>query len=137
MYEAYKLRNGYSSIWDSPDVTGSSSNLPDVMNQRLALKEQLKNDFIWSLVALLEEVKQKSVDNHNITITTAVVARPSWVDNEFDDVIDEACLLAEIEVFEQPKSRVELAAITEEKRGHGHVMVLEHSLQQLLFIRYQ
>jgi hypothetical protein len=91
------------------------------------LKEQLKNDFVKSLTAFLEGVKQMSVDDYNITITSAIVARPSWIWNEFGDMIDKACLLVGIEVFEQSKSRVDLAATTEEKSGYGHIKVLEHS----------
>jgi hypothetical protein len=69
--------------------------------------EVLREKFIASVVEVLQEINQASVINHNITIKSAIISRPEWLGTEEVDMIDEACLLAGIEVFER-----QVAALT-------------------------
>ncbi len=71
-----------------------------------------RSDFIYSMAELLEDLKEKALKNHNVEITSATVSRPTWMFNEKSDMIDEACLLAGIELLEQPEDRDDMAAKT-------------------------
>jgi hypothetical protein len=70
-------------------------------------KQLSRSGFILSIFELLEALKG------NITVTSAAISRPGWVRNETADLINEVCLLADIEVFEQPYVRREAATRTE------------------------
>lgn len=83
-----------------------------------------KSNFIMAIVDLLEEVKRMSLSEHNITITSAVISRPSWTYNDIGDLFNEACLLANIEVWEQPHNRVDIASKT--LKGHGPAIIIDH-----------
>jgi hypothetical protein len=85
-----------------------------------------KDQFISSVVEVLQEIKQISVTIHNITITSAIISRPEWMGNEGGDMIDEACLLAGIEVFEQPSGCIDMAAKIVEPYDHILVLQLTH-----------
>jgi hypothetical protein len=87
-------------------------------------KPLTKSNFVLSLVELLDQLKNVSIQEHNITITSAVITRPEWAYNEIGDLFEEACLLADIEVFEQPRSRVEIA--TKTVGPGGAVFVIDH-----------
>jgi hypothetical protein len=94
-----------------------------------------KSNFIISLVELLDQLKNVSIQEHNITITSAIISRPDWAFSEIGDLFDEACLLADIEVFEQPHSRVEIATRTIDPGGavlvvdHGQYFMAIHRMQ--------
>ncbi|KAH7380995.1 hypothetical protein BKA64DRAFT_226493 [Cadophora sp. MPI-SDFR-AT-0126] len=84
-----------------------------------------KSGFIFSAAELLEGLKRSVLQEHNITITSAIVSRPSWMFDENSDMIDEACVLAGIEVLEQPHSRPGIATWTLEPR-HEHIVILDN-----------
>ena len=73
-------------------------------------KELTKSEFIISVAELLLDLKRTVWTDHNIDITSATVSRPSWISQWENDMIDEACLLAGIELLESPKVRSEIAA---------------------------
>jgi hypothetical protein len=77
-----------------------------------------------AIVDLLEEIKRMSLSEHNIAITSAVISRPSWTYNDIGDLFDEACLLANIEAWEQPHNRVDIASKT--LKGHGPAIIIDH-----------
>lgn len=91
----------------------------------LKSKQMTKSKLIMYLVEYLEQIKQISLAEHGIKITSAIISRPSWMYSKYDDIFDEACLLAGIEVVEQPHSRVDMAtkALSTDE---GPVMVLDH-----------
>ncbi|KAG0652458.1 hypothetical protein D0Z07_0045 [Hyphodiscus hymeniophilus] len=89
-----------------------------------------RSKLILYIVEYLERIKELSVKDHGIHITSAIVSRPSWANNEYDDIFDEACLLAGIEVLEQPHSRVDLATKVL-SIDRGPVLVLDHGYYQL------
>jgi hypothetical protein len=86
-------------------------------------KQLSRSVFVLSIFGLLEALKKEALQS-NITITSATISRAGWVRNEMGDLINEACLLADIEVFEQPHDRLEAAARTEP--GKKSVLVLDH-----------
>jgi len=89
-------------------------------------KPIVRDDFVASAVQVLQKVKQLSVSNHNITITSAIISRPEWIGNEGSDMIDEACLLAGIEVFEKPSSNINMAVKTvEDQEPHNYVLIIQ------------
>jgi hypothetical protein len=77
------------------------------------------------IVEYLQLIKQITLKDHSIKITSAIISRPSWAYNEYDDIFDEACLLAGIEVLEQPHNRVDMAtkSLTSNR---GTALVLDH-----------
>jgi hypothetical protein len=87
-------------------------------------KPLTKNNFVMSLVELLDQLKNVLIQEHSITITSAIISRPEWAFNEIGDLFDEACLLADIEVFEQHHSRVEI--VTRAIDPGGAVLVIDH-----------
>lgn len=92
-----------------------------------------RDDFVLVLLELLEELKRVSVADHNITITSATISRPSWVSDEVNDLFDEACLLADIEVLEQPHSRVDMS--TKDVTLGKSVLVIDHGYYHLHITR--
>ncbi|KAF8867421.1 hypothetical protein BDZ45DRAFT_795134 [Acephala macrosclerotiorum] len=82
-----------------------------------------RSGFVLSVLELLEEVKEAALQN-NFSITSASISKPHWIRNEMGDLFDEACLLADIEVYEQARDRAEMAART--APDHGAVLVLDH-----------
>lgn len=95
-----------------------------------------KSAFILSLLSLLEDLKTQAKQDHGIEIMNAIVSLPTWAGTEIGDLVDEACLLAGIEVFEQPHDRLDMAlgyvsAAKEKDAGEGagkggNVMVVDH-----------
>lgn len=90
-----------------------------------------RSNFILSILELLEELKTNSETEHNIKITSAIISRPSWVSDwiELSDLFDEACLLADVEVLEQPYSRVHIS--TKTATHANSVLVVDHSYYNL------
>jgi len=74
----------------------------------------LRENFIASVVKVLQEINHASVTNHNVTIKSAPISRSEWLGIEEVDMMDEACFLVGIEVFEQPRSCIDTAAKTAE-----------------------
>ncbi|RDW56447.1 hypothetical protein BP5796_13196 [Coleophoma crateriformis] len=85
-----------------------------------------RSGFLAVLVDILEEVKATALTEHNVTITSAIIARPRWLYNELSDILDEACALAGIESWEQSQDNVEMALKTIEGIGNGSVLLLDH-----------
>ncbi|RDW76966.1 hypothetical protein BP6252_05019 [Coleophoma cylindrospora] len=85
-----------------------------------------KSGFLVVLVNILEEVKTIALNEHNVTITSATIARPRWLYNELGDILNEACALAGIESWEQAQDNVEMALETIEGIGNGSVLLLDH-----------
>lgn len=83
-----------------------------------------RSAFILSIAELLEDLKAGVRKDHDIEINSATISRPHWMFNDKSDMIDEACLLAGIELFEQPPERVEMAAKT--ATSGAALMVLDH-----------
>jgi hypothetical protein len=84
-----------------------------------------KGKFIMDIVEYLDRIKQIALSDHGVKVTSAIISRPSWANNEYDDIFDEACLLAGIEVLEQPSDRISLATKTL-TTDVGPVLVLDH-----------
>ena len=115
--------------------------LPKLRNRRLQarLSKRLqasegppalfRDNFVSVLLELLETLKRVSLADHNITITSATISRPSWVSTELNYLFDEACLLADIEVLEQPHSRVDMS--TKEVTSGKSVLVIDHGYYHL------
>ncbi|KUJ20737.1 uncharacterized protein LY89DRAFT_453457 [Mollisia scopiformis] len=87
-----------------------------------------RSGFVLSVFEILEDIKESSLQN-NITIKLAVVSVLGWIRNEWGDLIDEACLLADIELYEQPHVKAEIAAKTAPKGGS--VLILDHGSYHL------
>lgn len=87
--------------------------------------QMTKGKFIMDIVEYLDRIKQIALSEHGVKVTSAIISRPSWANSEYDDIFDEACLLAGIEVFEQPSDRVSLATKTL-TTDVGPVLVLDH-----------
>jgi hypothetical protein len=64
-------------------------------------------DFISSVKELLDSVKNFSEEAFNITITSAVLSLPRWIDVHTRDLFGQACMLAEIETISEPCNRIE------------------------------
>ena len=81
--------------------------------------------FIMDILEYLERIKHISLTEHGVKITSATISRPPWA-HDYGDLFDEACLLADIEVLEQPRDRVSIATkfLTEDM---GPVLVLDHA----------
>jgi hypothetical protein len=75
---------------------------------------------------MISELKASALKEHNVTISSASIARPSWVFNEWGDCFEEAALLANIETFEQSRARQEHASMTMTSRTNGTIVVLDH-----------
>ncbi|CZR61238.1 uncharacterized protein PAC_11134 [Phialocephala subalpina] len=82
-----------------------------------------RSGFVLSIFELVEQIKEVALQN-NISITSAIISKPKWIHNEMEDLFDEACLLADIEVYEQPRDRAEMAARTAPEGGT--VLLLDH-----------
>lgn len=103
-------------------------------------KNLTKSEFIISIAELLLDLKRTVWTDHNIDITSATVSRPSWISQWENDMIDEACLLAGIELLEPPKVRSEIAAtgfslggsviVIDNGPWHMNVMRLEYEPYQ-------
>jgi hypothetical protein len=75
-----------------------------------SIKSSPERDFIAATLELLQEIKAIALKDHNITITSAALSAPKWITNGLGDLFLEACLLADIETFEQPRSRVDMTS---------------------------
>jgi hypothetical protein len=88
-----------------------------------------RSNFILSVLELLEELKEISATEHNITITSATISQPSWAWNEVNALFDEACLLADIEVLEQPHNRIDISAKT--VTSGKSLLIIDHGYYHL------
>lgn len=83
-------------------------------------------NFVGVLASALEVLKAEFLKEHNITITSAVIAKPQWIYNDLDNLIDQACLKANLEVLDK-MSRSEAAMKIATKAGKSEPLVLEQS----------
>ncbi|PVH75128.1 hypothetical protein DL98DRAFT_14493 [Cadophora sp. DSE1049] len=93
-----------------------------------------RSGFVFAVAEVLEEMKRTVFKEHNIVINSAIVSRPTWIFNEKSDMIDEACLLAGIEVLEQPHDGPDIATRTLEPQ-YGHLVILDSGPYHLNVIR--
>jgi hypothetical protein len=125
MYDVFALKQGQPRRPSRDDVP-NKDNTKHGSELLLGPEQVLRDKFITSVVDIHQEINQLSVTNQNITITSAIISVSQWIGSEEGDMIDEACLLAGIEVFEQPSSCIDMAAKTAEDQGrHDYVLVLE------------
>ncbi len=104
--------------------------VPNWLLRRSLPSPLTRANFVLSVLDLLEQLKSTALEEHNITITSASVSIPDWAAyNEIGDMFDEACLLANIEVYEQPKSRIEAAVNTVQTKGA--ILVIDHGQYHL------
>lgn len=92
--------------------------------------QMTRSKLIIYIVEYLERIKQLTLKDYDIKLTSAIISRPSWAYNEYDDIFDEACLLAGIEVLEQPHNRVDMATKSL-STNRGPVLVLDHGYYYL------
>ncbi|EPE29003.1 hypothetical protein GLAREA_00161 [Glarea lozoyensis ATCC 20868] len=86
-----------------------------------------RREFISATLDLLLRIKSIALNDYNITITSAAISRPGWMGNGLEDLFDEACLLADIETFEQPRGRAEMGSrIVEFVPEKDNLTVVEH-----------
>lgn len=84
-------------------------------------------NLLLSTVDLLEQLKKTSLREHNITLTSSIVSRPSWAEDLFGDILEEAFRLTGIELLEPPKLRADMAAMIAPLASQsGHVLVIDH-----------
>lgn len=131
MYNLYELYNQGRSVRISTSVALDEDNATHESEQASNPKLVPKDDFISSVVHVLEDVKHTSITFYNITITSAVVSLPDWMNQEESNLVKEACSLAGIELLEWPMSRIDLAAKTAEDKGHDFVLILELTQYEL------
>lgn len=81
-------------------------------------------NFVNIFASALEAVKGQAIETHNITITSAVIAKPSWIFNELNDLLDQACLKANINVLDK-LDRAEAARLVASKKGKTKALVIE------------
>jgi hypothetical protein len=81
-------------------------------------------NFIAVLASALEELNLKCLLDHNLTLTSACVAKPQWVYNKLDQLILSAFNEAKIEVLSQ-QPRAEAAMKVATKIGKSEPLVLE------------
>jgi hypothetical protein len=74
-------------------------------------------------------VKGIAFKDHNITIASAAISVPKWMNNGLETLFVEACLLADIGTFEPPRNRVDMASrIVDHKPGNEELTVVEHGI---------
>jgi hypothetical protein len=127
MWEIYRrfhdnLNTTISSVFQETDLSADASNFAGLSRQ---MKRQ---DVLLSLVHTLKTLKFKVQKEHNITITSAVIARPDWMGNELNDLVDEAVLRAGIESWQQSEERTSLALMTVDIEPGDRALLLQHSL---------
>ncbi|KAF2472800.1 uncharacterized protein BDR25DRAFT_353123 [Lindgomyces ingoldianus] len=84
----------------------------------------------------LRRVKEMAFQDHNITINSAVIARPHWMFNEYGWLLDDAVTQAEIEWRESGEARGNFAILTVPPEKKGRALVLEHSHWQFTIREY-
>lgn len=81
-------------------------------------------NFVSVVASELELLKKEVLKTQNITITSAIVAKPEWVFNNLDKLVDRAFLKADIELFDK-KPRSEAAMAVAIRAGKKNSLVLE------------
>lgn len=100
--------------------------------------EDEDREFLLSVMTLLEEVKNASKVEHKVEITSATIVVPKWTTTRVNELFEEACALASIEVIGYPYDRVTIAAgmvaiqHPEKKKG---LLVLDHGDYYLALYR--
>lgn len=103
-------------------------NLPDEEPSEGTNRTHRRQDALTSIVRELEILKEDVKIQHNISISSAIIARPDWMGNEASHLVDEAVLAAGIESWEQSKDRAEMTILTAAPDIHGQALVIQHSL---------
>ncbi|KAF4633225.1 hypothetical protein G7Y89_g4900 [Cudoniella acicularis] len=89
-----------------------------------------RTDDYYNYLDMLEDLKNSSKVEHNITITSATLSLPTWTigNSRVRDLFDEACLLAGIEIFaELHDSVTEFARLGALKPEQKSLLILDHS----------
>lgn len=135
-----EYRYSFNNDLDQP-LEDSSGSLAWFSRLRLSLLGQVSADdqiseqpkvdlslsninFVNIFASALEAVKMQTLETYNITITSAVITKPSWIFNELDNLLDQACLKADVEVLDK-LDRAEAARLVASKAGKTKALVIE------------
>ena len=128
-YGPKRPRSRYQHLLTEARMNRLRSILPKWFRHAQSTKKT-RSKLILYIVECLERIKELTLRDHGIRITSAIISLPHWACNEYDDIFDEACLLAGIEVLEQPHDR-SIMATKPLAVDVGPVLVLDHGFYQL------
>jgi hypothetical protein len=81
-------------------------------------------NFIDAFALAIESLKAQAFEAHGINITSAVIAKPSYIYNRLENLIDRACVKADLEILDK-KWRAEAARHIPSMAGKKEILVLE------------
>jgi hypothetical protein len=81
-------------------------------------------NFVDVVASALERLKTEVLKTHNISITSAVIATPYWINNDIDRLVERACLKTKLEILDK-RERAEAARYIPFKAGKAESLVLE------------